>query len=357
MSKLENKEIVSLYCGIGAIEEAGKNQSIQHDIVAACDYHDHVEKVYKILNPQAENKYIHDVTTIKKGDIKRGVGLLSHGSPCQDFSINGKEEGGDKGSETRSSLMHVSVDIIEDVMPEIVVWENVLNSISSKHVHNVNAYIESLSKLGYISSMEVLNSDDYNIPQGRKRVFIVSQLNGEKFVFPEKIKRTVKLKDLCRFREKDDITFNFERYCYENKDTYGLTKCDHVNASFETKKGDENIIDFNEFIKNLKPGRTNVINMNMYKYDQLNRITIIDDSLKTKSPTLSCRGAQNYTIKYLHEGKIYKPSPLMCALLMGFSEETFNKIKDSGTDSELIDRFGNSIVVTVWEAILKKIYK
>jgi len=335
------KEMVSLYCGVGAIEEAIKNTGIEHEVIAACDYEDHVKETYLTLNPGVN--YIHDVTTIKPGDIEKEPWLLSHGSPCQDFSINGKEEGGDEGTGTRSSLMHVSVDVIKDVMPEVVAWENVKNSIGPKHIHNAHRYIAALDKLGYKSSMKILNSNDYNIPQGRERVFVISQLNGEEFVFPDKVERTTKLIDLCRFREQDDITDNFKRYYYSNVGDDGLTKYQKMG------------VDFNTFIKELKPGRTNVINMGMYKYDQLNRITVVDDSLKVKSPTLSCRGAQNYTIKYLYNGRIYKPSPLMCALLMGFSEESFNKIKHIGTDSQLIDRFGNSIVVQVWEAILNKL--
>ncbi|MDM0478959.1 DNA cytosine methyltransferase, partial [Clostridium perfringens] len=37
--------------------------------------------------------------------------FLVHGSPCQDFSIAGKQKGADEGSETRSSLMWETLNI------------------------------------------------------------------------------------------------------------------------------------------------------------------------------------------------------------------------------------------------------
>ena len=46
----------------------------------------------------------------------------------------------------------------------------------------------------------------------------------------------------------------------------------------------------------------------------------------------------------------------MCFRLMGFTDEDFDKIKDVGTDSQLWDRAGNSIVVNVVEAIFKNLF-
>ena len=51
---------------------------------------------------------------------------------CQDFSLAGKQAGGDKDSGTRSSLMYETIRIVDKLKPKYVIWENVKNIISKK---------------------------------------------------------------------------------------------------------------------------------------------------------------------------------------------------------------------------------
>ena len=109
-----------------------------------------------------------------------------HGSPCQDFSLAGKQAGGDKGSGTRSSLMYETIRIVDKLKPKYVIWENVKNLLSKKHRHNFDAYLETMEELGYTNYYQVLNAKDYGIPQNRERVFTVSILGNEKkYEFPK----------------------------------------------------------------------------------------------------------------------------------------------------------------------------
>lgn len=104
---------------------------------------------------------------------------------CQDFSLAGKQAGGDKNSGTRSSLMYETIRIVEKLKPKYVVWENVKNLLSKKHRHNFDAYLETMENLGYKNYYQVLNAKDYGIPQNRERVFTVSILGDEKYDFPK----------------------------------------------------------------------------------------------------------------------------------------------------------------------------
>ena len=70
-----------------------------------------------------------------------------HGSPCQDFSVAGKQAGGDKDSGTRSSLMYETVRIVEKLKPKYVIWENVKNLLSKTHRHNFDNYLDTLAVL------------------------------------------------------------------------------------------------------------------------------------------------------------------------------------------------------------------
>lgn len=124
-----------------------------------------------------------DITTWDK-DIE--VDLIMHGSPCQDFSLAGKQAGGDKDSGTRSSLMYETIRIVDKLKPKYVIWENVKNLLSKTHRHNFDAYLETMEQLGYTNYYQVLNAKDYGIPQNRERVFTISILGDNDYDFPKK---------------------------------------------------------------------------------------------------------------------------------------------------------------------------
>lgn len=99
---------------------------------------------------------------------------------CQDYSIAGKGEGGDKDSGTRSSLMWYAVEIVKHCKPKYVIWENVKNVLSKKHKHNFEQYLKDLEDLGYTSYYKVLNAKDFGIPQNRERIYCISILGEHK---------------------------------------------------------------------------------------------------------------------------------------------------------------------------------
>lgn len=124
--------------------------------------------------------------------------ILMHGSPCQDFSVAGRQAGGDEGSGTRSSLLYESLRIIGKVKPKYVIWENVKNLLSKKHRHNFDAYLDRMEELGYRNYYQVLDAQNYGIPQHRERVFTVSIRNDveKDFKFPDPVPLEKKLKDI-----------------------------------------------------------------------------------------------------------------------------------------------------------------
>lgn len=136
-----------------------------------------------------------DICTWDK-DIE--VDLIMHGSPCQDFSLAGKQAGGDEGSGTRSSLMYETIRIVEKLKPKYVIWENVKNLLSKKHIHNFEAYLEAMKQLGYSNYYQFLNAKDYGVPQNRERVFTVSIREDVDtgFSFPVKQDLKLRLKDI-----------------------------------------------------------------------------------------------------------------------------------------------------------------
>ena len=176
-------KVLELFGGIGACTAALKRLGINYEIVDYVEIDKYAVASYNAIN--GTNFETQDITTWDK-DIK--ADLIMHGSPCQDFSLAGKQAGGDEGSGTRSSLMYETIRIVEKIKPKYVIWENVKNVISKKHKHNFDNYINRLEELGYNSYYQVLNAKDYGIPQNRERVFTISIRKDidEGFDFPNK---------------------------------------------------------------------------------------------------------------------------------------------------------------------------
>lgn len=177
-------KILELFGGVGAPRKALENLGVD---IKSIDYVEIDKRAVASYNAMFNNEQ--KAQDICGWNLKPDI--LVHGSPCQDFSIAGKQEGADKGSGTRSSLLHETVSIIRNFgvwKPRIVVWENVKNVLSKHMIHTFNGYLKEMEELGYKNSFEVINAMDYGLPQKRERVFTISML-GEKFNFSEMKKR------------------------------------------------------------------------------------------------------------------------------------------------------------------------
>ena len=205
MSKLR---ILELFGGIGACSKALERLGIDYEIADYVEIDKYAVKSFNAIHNT--NFEPQDICEWNK-DIE--VDLIMHGSPCQDFSLAGKQAGGDEGSGTRSSLMYETIRIVEKLKPKYVIWENVKNLLSKKHIHNFNAYLETMEQLGYTNYYQVLNAKDYGIPQNRERVFTISirkEIN-KVFTFPQKQELKLKLKDMLEDEVEEKYYLSDER--------------------------------------------------------------------------------------------------------------------------------------------------
>ena len=216
-------KILELFGGIGACSKALERLGIDYEIA------DYVEiDKYAVKSFNAIHNTNFEPQDICEWDKDIDVDLIMHGSPCQDFSLAGKQAGGDKDSGTRSSLMYETIRIVEKLKPKYVIWENVKNLLSKKHRHNFDAYLETMEQLGYTNYYQVLNAKDYGIPQNRERVFTISIRKGinKVFTFPQKQELKIKLKDMLENEvdEKYYLRDKMINYVLDNNDTQKGTK-------------------------------------------------------------------------------------------------------------------------------------
>lgn len=187
-------KVLELFGGIGACSKALTNLGVKHEIADLVEIDRFAVKSFNAVH--GTNFEPQDIT---KWDKDIDVDLIMHGSPCQDFSMAGRQAGGDEGSGTRSSLMYETIRIVEKLKPKYVIWENVKNLLSEKHRPNFEAYQARMKNLGYKNFVQVLNAKDYGIPQNRERVFTVSireDLGQDHYEFPVARPLTKRLKDV-----------------------------------------------------------------------------------------------------------------------------------------------------------------
>lgn len=192
-------QILELFGGIGSPRCALRNIGVE---VKSIDYVEIDEKAVRSYNAMFSEELPYKTQSVVGWNLKPDI--LIHGSPCQDFSIAGQQKGADEGSETRSSLMWETINIIKQMgvwKPRVVIWENVENVVSKHMIANFNRYQTEMQKMGYTNSFETLDARDFGLPQARKRVFTISTLDNEPFNFSDLIKTP--MRPIADFLETD----------------------------------------------------------------------------------------------------------------------------------------------------------
>lgn len=351
-------KVLELFAGIGACSKALERLGIEHEIVDAVEIDKYAIKAFNAIHHT--NFEPQDITTWDK-DIE--CDLIMHGSPCQDFSIAGKQAGGDMGSGTRSSLMYETLRIVEKLRPKYVIWENVKNILSKRHVHNWDMYAERMEELGYVNYCDVLNAKDYGIPQNRERVFTVSVYAGDgileyDFRTPEKIPLEKRLKD---FLEKD---VDEKYYLTEEKlQMIGKWKC--YEKPLEHMLEDDSIVGTLTTRSGAECEGMKIYVNNKKGYDIAHNGDAIDfsyPSSKTRRgrvghgvcQTLPTQCTQGVMDNYI----VRKLTPRECFRLMGFDDKDFDAcVAASISNAQLYKIAGNSIVVNVLEHLLTNLLK
>lgn len=162
---------VDLFAGCGGLSLGFLNAGIE--VVAAIDNWDKSVGVY---NDNFDHTcYLHDLTD-EKGAIeilnKYKPDMIAGGPPCQDFSSAGKRD------ETlgRADLTYHFANIICSYKPKWFVMENVERIKKSRILADV---VEQYQENGYGLTAVILSAEYCNVPQARKRFFLIGHL-GDK---------------------------------------------------------------------------------------------------------------------------------------------------------------------------------
>lgn len=136
------------------------------------------------------------IVNVASKDIEDGVGIVG-GPPCQSWSEAGVLRG---IKDHRGKLFYEYIRVLNDKKPLFFLAENVSGILMDRHRKSFNEILKRFSDAGYKVTYKLLNAYDYGVAQDRKRVIIVGYRHdlGKEFIFPEKSKEKIMLKDVIK---------------------------------------------------------------------------------------------------------------------------------------------------------------
>ena len=197
---------IDLYAGIGGIRLGFQRVFKDAEFVFSSEINASACKTYESnfsINPQ------NDITKTDAKDIS-DFDILLAGIPCQAFSMAGYKLGFD---DIRGTHFFEVSRIIKKKMPKAFLIENVRNLIS----HDNGKTFKTMKKvieedLGYTLYYEVLDAQDFGLPQKRKRVFIVGFRDKIQFEFPKPTKKKSTIRDILETDPVDESYFISKKY-------------------------------------------------------------------------------------------------------------------------------------------------
>ena len=181
-------KVVSLFSGAGGadlgFDKEGYNIVFATDIDPDCNrtYNKNFSTVQRPYTVQYVNE------CVKKGIMNfKGTDVVIGGPPCQSFSMIRV-----RGKLNCDGLVNVHdmQEFVKNAQPKIFICENVASifKISMLHIHM--DFMIGFQNAGYKVDAYTLNTEDFGIPQTRKRAFYIGVRNdlaesGVKFRIPE----------------------------------------------------------------------------------------------------------------------------------------------------------------------------
>lgn len=292
--------VFEAFAGVGAQRMALRNIGVNHFVVGISEIDKFALRSYEAIHGECPN--LGDISKLNIDQIP-SHDLFTYSFPCQDISLAGDVKGLSEGSGTRSSLLWECKRIIEEKRPKYLLLENVKNLVGKQNKPDFEKWLNWLERQGYTNYWKIVNANTSGIPQNRERVIVVSILGNHRrpFMFPGAEPLRFTLKDLANGFEVKGCT------------TRG-------------RKNEEG-----KYIQKLE----------IRKDEFANCLTTKEKSSMLYFPS---------------NGTYRKLTPREAWLLMGFTEEDYERAAKVTSPSQMYKQAGNSIVVPVLEGIFENLF-
>lgn len=316
-----------------------------------------------------EDHFHWNVSFLDGHQYKDNVDLFVGGSPCQSFSLVGKQRGLE---DTRGTLFYEYARLVNEIKPKVFIYENVKALLSNDGGKTWETIQQIFADLDYTWYQDVLNAKDYGIPQNRERVFVVGFRNDlilkKDFSFPEPVKLDKTMQNFLL----DNVS---GKYYLPEKGVDFVTReknlvkrftqidgdvqlCQKKNQQFnwhgdfvfveENNDKEQTMQDLEKYFLSEKVRKYVLATGTKGFYSKPKTDLEIARPLLTTMHKMHRAGVDNYVTT---EGRLRKLTPRECLRLMGFCDS----FKIVVSDTSMYQQAGNSIVVDVLIAIMGKI--
>ena len=177
MSK-KSLNFIDLFSGCGGLsyglEMAG------HRCLLGVDFDKDSIESFKTNHPGVQT-YLGDIKYLQSQKFKnKEIHMVVGGPPCQGFSTIGKGITQDN----RNFLFLEFARVVKQIKPQIILFENVTGLLAKKNRSVLNSIFKEFQQSGYEMEARVLSSEEYGVPEMRRRAIITGKKNIEVSLFP-----------------------------------------------------------------------------------------------------------------------------------------------------------------------------
>lgn len=184
---MENKlKAVDFFCGGGGMSYGMQEAGIK--ILAGIDNEPSCRETYE-ANIKGAKFIQEDVFNLKEWQLSEMIDIQKNDdeliligcSPCQFWSIINTDK--EKSSKSKNLLIEFE-RFVKYYRPGYVVVENVPGVLRQKKESGLEDFISWLNNNGYITHFDIHNTNDYNVPQNRKRFTLIANRLNTKEIKP-----------------------------------------------------------------------------------------------------------------------------------------------------------------------------
>lgn len=297
-------KFIDLFSGIGGIRKAFEDENYQ--CVFSSEWDQFAVKTYEANYNETP---FGDITKVDENDVPNHDVLLA-GFPCQPFSNIGKREG--FGHETQGTLFFDVLRILEAKQPKMFLLENVKGLLNNDKGRTFQIIIKSLQELGYSVFYDVLDAQNFGVPQRRERVIIVGfhpELEVDEFELPQ---------------GDDSLKVSVKDILENDPDGYTISK--HLQENYLFKKDD---------------GKPQIVNQK--------------SDIQVNTLVASYHKIQRLTGTFVEGGEtgLRLLSELECKRLMGFPDDFIIPV----SRTQMYRQLGNSVAVPMVKAVADEMKK
>lgn len=188
----EKLQAIDLFSGCGGLSVGLESAGIK--VSYAVELNPKIANSYEEnhRNTTMINKNIREISDEEFKKIGKNINIVAGCPPCQGFTKINRNNAKSKFNDDRNTLIMDYYRAIKIILPDFILMENVPEIVKFDKFHYV---INELKKVGYSISYQIINVNNFGVPQNRRRLILVGSRIREVQLPTFKISKKMTVKD------------------------------------------------------------------------------------------------------------------------------------------------------------------